>query len=435
MQQLRMLLQNLKRYTMDNVEYNYSLLRVDYPNQLPRAYDKVRIICAKHGEFSMSYYNHKSLKYKCPFCRGTVPKGYWTLDNCKKDALKYKTKIEWNKKSSGAYTIAGRNKWIEMCCAHMNSHRVVKGYWKVKENVLKSAYQFNKLSEWSKYCSAAYASSKINGWYDECIMHFIQKSKPKGYWTFEKCMEEALKFVNKTDWGKKSPSSYAIAGRNKWIDMCCVHMKLIRYPDNYWTLKKCKEDAYNFKTRTEWANKKNSGYGKAKAMGWIDICSKHMVSGRKLIKWTFENCLNDAKNYKSKTQWENNSSGAVLRARAMGWYNECCKHMIRPSNITWTLYKCKKDALKYSSKTEWLKNSSGGYYSAYKYGYVNECCKHMIIKSNPYGFWNIKKNVINKAKKYSTKVEWQRDNCASYKSAKNNGWFEAATKHMKRRSK
>lgn len=41
------------------IKYDYSLLRIDYPNRLPLSNDKVRVICNLHGEFSCSLTNHK----------------------------------------------------------------------------------------------------------------------------------------------------------------------------------------------------------------------------------------------------------------------------------------------------------------------------------------------------------------------------------------
>ena len=47
------------------------------------------------------------------------PNGYWTKEKCMEDALSYKTRFEWRKKSYSSYTIAGKNGWKEECCKHM----------------------------------------------------------------------------------------------------------------------------------------------------------------------------------------------------------------------------------------------------------------------------------------------------------------------------
>ena len=51
---------------------------------------------------------------------------------------------------------------------------------------------------------------------------------------------------------------------------------------------------------------------------------------------------------------------------------------------------------------------------------------------NPKGKWSDEKTIINEAKKYSSKSEWQDKSVGSYEAAKRLGIFEKASKHMKR---
>jgi hypothetical protein len=53
------------------------------------------------------------------------PSGYWTLENCKIDALNFTTRLEWQKKSNSSYSKAVRMGWLEMCCEHMLKHKKV----------------------------------------------------------------------------------------------------------------------------------------------------------------------------------------------------------------------------------------------------------------------------------------------------------------------
>ena len=43
----------------------------------------------------------------------------WTDEMLKADALKYKTRQEWNRKSCSAYTTARNRGLLDTCCAHM----------------------------------------------------------------------------------------------------------------------------------------------------------------------------------------------------------------------------------------------------------------------------------------------------------------------------
>jgi hypothetical protein len=42
--------------------------------------------------------------------------------------------------------------------------------------------------------------------------------KSKGYWTYERCKEGALKFKTKTDFHKGSGSAYSVCLKNGWMD-------------------------------------------------------------------------------------------------------------------------------------------------------------------------------------------------------------------------
>src|SRR5690349_6420172 len=101
------------------IKYDYSLLKIDYPNRLPGYKEYLRVICLMHGEFTVRYDNHKYKKLGCTKCNRRQKNNYWTLELCKNEALKYKTRTEWNKKSSGSYTAAWRMGWIDQCCQHM----------------------------------------------------------------------------------------------------------------------------------------------------------------------------------------------------------------------------------------------------------------------------------------------------------------------------
>lgn len=43
----------------------------------------------------------------------------WTKEKCIEDAIKFKFRSDWNKSSPGAYDAAHRNKWLDVCCNHM----------------------------------------------------------------------------------------------------------------------------------------------------------------------------------------------------------------------------------------------------------------------------------------------------------------------------
>jgi len=206
----------------------------------------------------------------CAHMKNRKPNGYWTLERCKEDALKYNSKMEWRKNSTGCDE-ATRNRWMEECCSHMELNKK----WTL-ETCKEEALTHNTRGDWKK-SGLGYDAAIKNGWYEECCKHMERVFKPIGYWTLENCKEDALKYSTRLEWKKNHSHVYQIARKNGWLEECCASMKSIK-PKNYWTFERCKEDALKYNTKTEW--KKNSpGCNAAFINGWYEECCKHMISG------------------------------------------------------------------------------------------------------------------------------------------------------------
>ena len=96
-------------------------------------------------------------------------------------------------------------------------------------------------------------------------------------------------------------------------------------PNGYWTKERCIEDAKNYDTIRDW-KKNSSGYQIARKHGWLEECSKDMnILCRK--PYTLEECIVDAKNYNTKSEWRKNSCGAYSAAYKNGWLEKCCIDM------------------------------------------------------------------------------------------------------------
>jgi hypothetical protein len=104
----------------------------------------------------------------------------------------------------------------------------------------------------------------------------------RGYWTKEKCFEEALKYKSRNDFKKFCRQAYTISCENKWIDKISQHMTQIKKPNSYWTFEKCKEIASNYNYKTDYIKHAQSAYKIAKKNNWNDeICSHMIILGDK----------------------------------------------------------------------------------------------------------------------------------------------------------
>ena len=94
------------------------------------------------------------------------------------------------------------------------------------------------------------------------------------------------------------------------------------------------------------------------------ICAD-VENGKRKRKWTYEKCQEEARKYRTKTEFQKGNSSAYRNARINGfldsfdWFEE-----IRNPNGYWTKDRCEKEARKYKTKGEFLKGCSGAHSAA-----------------------------------------------------------------------
>lgn len=200
------------------------------------------------------------------------------------------------------------------------------GYW-TKEKCIEDALKYKKLNDWSKASSGAVRVSIFNGWYDDCIKH-MSKNKTQGHWNIkEHCVSEALKYNNRLDFGKLSYSAYSAAIRNGWLDEICEHMvNLNRNKKYYWTKELCLESAIKYSNRVEWLKNCSGAVNYAIKNNIYDECTKHM-NIQKFESWNNNRCLESAIKYNKISEWKLNDNKAYNAAKRLNIMLECTKHM------------------------------------------------------------------------------------------------------------
>ena len=89
-------------------------------------------------------------------------------------------------------------------------------------------------------------------------------------WDFNKCAEEALKYKTRTTFFKGSSGAYDAAWSNGWLDEICSHMTLQQNPKGYWTKERCRDEAGNYPTRTAFQQGSVSASNASWKNGWLD---------------------------------------------------------------------------------------------------------------------------------------------------------------------
>jgi len=445
--------------------------------------------------------------------------GYWTKKLCHEESLKYKTKNEFRKNNNAAYIASKRNGWFNDICSHMISPYKSKEYW-TKEKCHEEALKYKTRFDFSKKSSGAYISSRINGWYEEICTHMNQfRNNYMGYvyefddnhfyvgitsrerkrikshskdeisavfkyiklsglvpvrkvlfaptspkeaselekwwvkdyvkrgwkklnvahagslggtiikWTKEKCREEALKYNTMSEFLIGSPGACGSVRKNGWLDNVCSHMISPIKPMGYWTKEKCQKEALKYKYRSEF---RGSAYNVARKNGWLDEICYHMTLLQKPNKyWNKERCQEEASKYKTKSEFRKNQGSAYASSYVNDWLDEICSHMTsthKPDGY-WTYNKCREIASKYKSRFELQKNDNGCYRALIRNGWLDKICSHMISPIKPMGYWT-KEKCQKEALKYKYRSEFQKNSSSAYIISRKNGWIDDICSHM-----
>lgn len=247
------------------------------------------------------------------------------------------------------------------------------------------------------------------------------KRKPRGYWTFERIKEVALKYETRGEFEKKNKVAYRKAMKQGWDIEICKHMKYICRPRGYWTFERVKEVALKCETRNEFIINHIGAYNAAIKGGYYNEINTHMIPQKSLIKrhvylyefsdnhvyvgltWNMETRNKDhlglnKRKYKTSVlkhiEKTKNIPHLILLTKIPiieedaimlelkyiekykndGWFLLNIKRggSLGSKPIKWTKLKVKKEALKYSYRTEFKEKSNGAYYAARRLDILDE---------------------------------------------------------------
>jgi len=401
------------------------------------------------------------------------PLGYWTKEKCQEQSLKFNNRKEF-RENGYAYQAANRNGWLDDICSHMIEIKKPRGYY-TKEKCHEESLKYNSKNEFGNNCRSAYTACLRNNWFDDVCSHMSGRTyKPHGYWTKERCHEEALKYSSRKEFGKCSSQAYRISLENNWMDDICSHMKIIgnlkkrciyvyEFSDNcaYIGL------TYNFDVRhkehldcersivSKHIIDTNSSYNLIQLTKYIDVDKAKILEGKYVekykksgwiilnkvktggvgggyLKWTKEKCHEEALKYLSKIDYKNHSI-SYRKVKENGWLDDIWIHMkddLNKNRGYWTKEKCHEEALKYSKRNDFFKNSPGVYSKCIRNKWLDDVCSHMSSKKyKPHGYWTKEKCRIE-ALKYKTKKDFRKLSVA-YSICVQNKWIVELCFHMK----
>lgn len=211
------------------------------------------------------------LKYgcldECTWLKRTqVKSGTWNdYETCRKEALKYKSRGEFASSNSVAYQAAVRNNWLDKW-DWLSARVVADTYWNY-DRCKAEALKYTSIKEFEKNARQACKYARKNGWLAEWTW-FERKRKTPGYWTYNRCKEEAAKYTSRNDFKNGSNGAYHVALDKNWIEKW-KWLTPVSRPASYWTYDTCKKEAKKYKSRREFKYGCRAAYTISVQNKWI----------------------------------------------------------------------------------------------------------------------------------------------------------------------
>lgn len=200
--------------------------------------------------------------------------------------------------------------------------------------------------------------------------------KPKGYWTEEKCLEEARKYKTVREFRVNSESAYATAVRNNWLRnytwLSNLRLTPIKSP-GYWTEERCTIEAKKYSTLIEFINGSYSAYRASKTNKWLDKFTwleKRSSNSVGYGYWTYEKCYELAKKCNTRLEFENLYKQAYKKASSKNWLKDYT--WFKEIRHIWSKEEVANIARKYKYKKDFRTNDKKAYKVADKNGWMKE---------------------------------------------------------------
>jgi predicted GIY-YIG superfamily endonuclease len=242
----------------------------------------------------------------------------WSKELCQQEALKYETKRDFRIINRNAYEFAYRYGFLNEICIHMipvgsklkrclyvyefpdhsvyvgitsdfkrrKSDREKRQFDTVTKYINKTGLQpvHKQLTDYVEVTEAQRLEGECVNEYKDNNWQVLNVAKTGGiggdilYWTYDKCMAEALKYSRRKDFNLHSKGAYDSCRRNNWLPDAHKHMQpYLSKPYNYWTKDNCIKEALKYTTRKEFKDNSSGAYGRGCKQKWLDELCQHMI--------------------------------------------------------------------------------------------------------------------------------------------------------------
>lgn len=331
-----------------------------------------------------------------------------------------------------------------------------------KEQCWEITRRYSSYPEFCRAEKALYALLSRLSWREELTAHMVRGMHPSGYWNKERCADEALKYEHRKDFDRGSPSAYAAASRNRWMEEICAHMtpkasrlvrhvyevvdherKLVYIGLTYDLAARGCQHRASRRMQKEFPDGVElrlivGGLSEAEAqveeaaqiaryqkLGYRLLNSKRAggLGGTKK-KYTFEYCRAAAAKYPTKAALVKAEKYVYVTAHRSGWLDQICRHMrpLKRPNGYWSRERVLEEARKFTDFTDFMQNGditargmSG------RFGLQDKIRAMIGSRRKPRGYWT-KERLIETALGYSSMGAFLKAEPSAYATALHRGW-------------
>lgn len=291
------------------------------------------------------------------------------------------------------------------------------GYWtydRCKEEALK----YKNKTEFKKKCISALNAIRRNEWFE--LFQHMKCNTGKGYWTYERCKEEIFKYTNLCDCFNTSLYRHIIINK---CDNLLLHLKRNKKPNGYWTYERCKEISLKYEKKNLLQKEFSSVYNNIVKYKWFELFDHMIIQGNfyKRLIYVFE--------FVDKSCYVGLTGNIKRREKQHLLYDidsSVFKHILetnlKPTLILKSDYINLEDAIK-------MEENVLNEYKNKNWIILNKVKTGGIGSSNL--IWNIE-NCRKEALKYNKITDYQTKSKSSYNTALKNGWIDEVCSHITR---
>lgn len=196
-----------------------------------------------------------------------------------------------------------------------------------------------------------------------------------------------------------------------------------------WSKEKCFEEAKKYKTKSEFCKNAPRAHKLSIEKGWINDMDWFPINEtRPKGFWrNKENFLNEARKYRTKKELEKGCLAAYSAGHKYGYLDECTWFENReclPFGYWKDKEHCIEESKKYTSRNEFRKGNQSAYWASLKYEYIDDMPWLSKRKSVKRGSLKNKEFILEESKKYKTRTEFMKENKSAYNAAQKYGWLK-----------